>query len=172
MPDKIVVIKMKGSTFKQALENGVSAWPKYDGRFPSISGCRFSFDPRKEPGQRINLEDIEAMSGPLDPNKVYKVAIKAFIAEGKDGYNVFKGNVTYVIEEDNAVLIQDLIYQFFDSLSPNYLPMGGVGDRIREERMRLFNTDENNIGENGFIRINPQCDGRIVNISDLTIDEE
>lgn len=86
MPDKVIVVKIKGSTFKEALENGVSAWPKYDGRFPCISGCNFSFDPSKPPGHRINLEDIQTESGPLDPAKEYKVATKSFIAAGKDGY--------------------------------------------------------------------------------------
>jgi len=89
MPDKVIVIKVLGSTFKEALENGVSAWPKYDGRFPSISGARFKFDPSKEPGSRINLEDIETESGPLDPSKEYSVAMKSFIACGKDGYTMF-----------------------------------------------------------------------------------
>ena len=58
MPDKVIVVKMLGSTFKDALENGVSAWPKFDGRFPSVSGVTFTFNPTKEPGQRILFEDI------------------------------------------------------------------------------------------------------------------
>lgn len=59
MPDKVIVVKVLGSTFKEALENGVSAWPKYDGRFPSVSGVRFKFDPSKEAGRRIAFEEVE-----------------------------------------------------------------------------------------------------------------
>ena len=80
MPDKVIVVKMLGSTFKDALENGVSAWPKLDGRFPCISGLKFSCDPSKDPGHRIIFEEIETASGPLDPNKEYTVAMKAFLA--------------------------------------------------------------------------------------------
>jgi 5'-nucleotidase len=66
--DIIVVVKMTGKTFKEALENGVSHYPDFDGRFPLISGVRFSFDPEKLPNERINYEDILTLSGPLDPN--------------------------------------------------------------------------------------------------------
>ena len=120
MPDKVIVIKVLGATFKEALENGVSAWPKYDGRFPSVSGVRFRFDPSKEPGNRINLEDIETESGPLDPSKEYTVAMKSFIACGKDGYTMFQneGTISYVIDEERASLIQDVLYQFFESFGP------------------------------------------------------
>ena len=82
----------------------MSAWPKCDGRFPSISGCKFRFDPSREPYDRINLEDIETESGPLDPNKTYKVAMKGFIAFGKDGYTMFTngGILEYVIDDEIA----------------------------------------------------------------------
>lgn len=98
----------------------MSAWPKYDGRFPSISGCRFTFDPRRPPGERINFEDVQTDSGPLDPNKVYKVAMKSFLAVGKDGYKVFvDGILSYVIDEEHATLIQEVMYSFFNSFGPN-----------------------------------------------------
>lgn len=107
MADKVIVVKMTGATFKLALENGVSAWPKHDGRFPSVSGVRFTFDPAKEPMQRINLEDIVTESGPLDPNKIYKVAMKGFIANGKDGYTMFLGDgiTEWVVSDEDALLI-------------------------------------------------------------------
>ena len=110
--DKVIVVKVLGSVFKAALENGVSAWPKFDGRFPSISGVKFSFDPSRDPGTRINLEDIETGSGPLDPNKQYKVAMKGFVASGKDGYTMFKngGILEYVVDEESAILIQDVMH--------------------------------------------------------------
>jgi len=73
----------------------VSAWPKFDGRFPSISGCRFRFNPDNEPMNRINIEEIETESGIIDPAKEYKVAMKGFLVSGKDGYTMFKdGGIT------------------------------------------------------------------------------
>lgn len=45
MEDKVVKIKISGRLILSVLENGVSLYPKYDGRFPLISGFRFKFDP-------------------------------------------------------------------------------------------------------------------------------
>lgn len=55
MPDPILVARIKGLTFKKALENGVSGWPNFDGKWPIMSGCTFSFDPDKPKGEKINI---------------------------------------------------------------------------------------------------------------------
>jgi hypothetical protein len=59
MEDKIFRVKM----LKIALENGVSMWPKYDGRFPLTSGVYFSFDPCREKGDRIIAESMRDVNG-------------------------------------------------------------------------------------------------------------
>ncbi len=41
MPDNIVVLKVTGAAFKEALENGVSGWPHFDGKWPLLSGVKF-----------------------------------------------------------------------------------------------------------------------------------
>mmetsp|Transcript_28606 Transcript_28606/g.20663 ORF Transcript_28606/g.20663 Transcript_28606/m.20663 type:complete len:172 (+) Transcript_28606:1016-1531(+) len=87
MADKNVMLLMPGRVFHQMLENGVSGYPKYEGRFPQVSGCRFKFDPRKPPGNRIDINDVNLIDGPLEPNKKYKVAMKEFVALGKDGFD-------------------------------------------------------------------------------------
>ncbi|KAJ2170768.1 hypothetical protein GGH16_003202 [Coemansia sp. RSA 560] len=51
--DPVVVVRLTGDQIRRALENGVSKWPAHEGRFPQVSGIRFVFDPRREPGQRI-----------------------------------------------------------------------------------------------------------------------
>jgi 5'-nucleotidase len=44
---------MSGKTFKEALENGVSKWPGFDGRWPCVSGIKFKFDPERPAFDRI-----------------------------------------------------------------------------------------------------------------------
>jgi 5'-nucleotidase len=56
--DMLVIAKITGKTLKEALENGVSKYPQYEGRFPCISGLKFLFDPEKPSNERINYEDI------------------------------------------------------------------------------------------------------------------
>ena len=50
MEDKLVKLNISGQLLLNVLENGVSLYPKYDGRFPAISGFKFQFDPSKDAG--------------------------------------------------------------------------------------------------------------------------
>lgn len=45
MEDKLVKLSISGELIMKVLENGVSLYPKYDGRFPAISGFKYQFDP-------------------------------------------------------------------------------------------------------------------------------
>ena len=47
-----------GKQIHEAIENGVSQYPKLDGRFLQVSGLAFAFDPSKKPGNRINPDSI------------------------------------------------------------------------------------------------------------------
>jgi hypothetical protein len=55
-----------------------------------VSGVRFSFDPIRPPGSRIPVSSVSVGSeaAPLDPAATYTLATKAYLAEGKDGYDV------------------------------------------------------------------------------------
>ena len=58
MPDHVVVKKIPGHILKKLLENAVSQYPKYDGRWLATSGFKYSFDPEKPVGERIILESL------------------------------------------------------------------------------------------------------------------
>jgi len=47
------LLLISGSQVLSCLENGVSQWPKLEGRFPQVSGIKFKFDGQKSPGSRI-----------------------------------------------------------------------------------------------------------------------
>ena len=47
--DEIVVKRIPGHVLIKILENGISKYPMYDGRWPVFSGLKFSFDPEKPP---------------------------------------------------------------------------------------------------------------------------
>ena len=49
----IVKVKLSGAELLAALENGVSQYPKLEGRFPQISGMVFEFDATKPAGSRV-----------------------------------------------------------------------------------------------------------------------
>ncbi len=65
--DAIVCKELKGQDIWDALENGLSMYPKQEGRFPQVAGMMVKWDSRKEPGKR--LVSVELLDNPLDsPN--------------------------------------------------------------------------------------------------------
>ena len=90
MLDELCVLGLSGAQLHRALENGVSQYPKLEGRFPCVSGVRFSFEPTQPPGARIDPASITVGGAALEAEKEYAVATKAYLAQGKDGYDVFK----------------------------------------------------------------------------------
>lgn len=74
------------------VEHGVAATATgaTPGRFPQIAGMRFSFDPSKEPGQRvINLvvgDEVVIRGGVVESASSFRVVTLGFLADGGDGY--------------------------------------------------------------------------------------
>ncbi len=91
----VATFELKGSDVVAALENGVSQVEGGAGRFPQVSGIRFSWDGSKEAGKRIVSVDVLGADGkfsPIDPEATYTVASNDFMRKGGDGYSVFKDN--------------------------------------------------------------------------------
>jgi len=78
-----------------ALENGVSLGEEGAGRFPQVSGIRFTWDGSKPAGSRIVRVEVEGVDGTfseIDPAAVYTVATNDFMRRGGDGYEVLATN--------------------------------------------------------------------------------
>ena len=86
------MFSLLGKQLLECLENGVSMFPKLEGRFPQVSGISFAFDPEKPAGKRIDPEFVKVGDEYLDldpkSKKTYRLATKAYLANGKDGYDV------------------------------------------------------------------------------------
>ena len=59
-----------GQQLLQALDNGVSQYPKLEGRFPQVAGVTFGFDPSLTPGQRVTRDKVKVQGVPIDPERV------------------------------------------------------------------------------------------------------
>jgi 2',3'-cyclic-nucleotide 2'-phosphodiesterase (5'-nucleotidase family) len=53
MPDRVVQLNVPGKTILRALENSVSQYPKFEGRFAAVAGINFTWDAKRDPGSRI-----------------------------------------------------------------------------------------------------------------------
>jgi 5'-nucleotidase len=88
--NELEVIEVKGSLLKEALENGVgrTAPGAEPGRFPQVSGMKYSFDASLPAGQRI--KSVTVGTRPLDPERTYTLATTRYIAVGGDGYDMLQ----------------------------------------------------------------------------------
>jgi 2',3'-cyclic-nucleotide 2'-phosphodiesterase (5'-nucleotidase family) len=87
-PDRLQVLKLNGALIRKALENAVSKYPVFDGRFPMVSGLRLAFDPSRPAGDRVtkltNLKGEEIIG-----TQEYTLATQAYAATGHDGFSCF-----------------------------------------------------------------------------------
>lgn len=102
--DPMIVLAASGQVVWKALENGVSQWPKLEGRFPQVSGVRFAFDPSKPPGSRVDPRFIKICDEYLDTNRIYRLVTKAYLYQGKDGYECLRECEVLVSEEECPAL--------------------------------------------------------------------
>lgn len=84
-----------------------------------MSNIKFSFDPSKPVGSRIISAEIGGQ--PIDPERIYTVATRGYMARGKDGYTdlLIKpegGECEEVVSEENGILISMLLRQYFMAL--------------------------------------------------------
>jgi 5'-nucleotidase len=98
----IVKIEVTGATLRAALEHGVSrsAEEKEPGRFPQVSGLRFTFDARRPVNSRVT--SVEVQGQPLDDKKTYTLATNTFLVlKGGDGYTMF-GGAKFLVDPENG----------------------------------------------------------------------
>ncbi|MBI5440251.1 MAG: 5'-nucleotidase C-terminal domain-containing protein [Deltaproteobacteria bacterium] len=83
----VVTLELTGSEVKKALEHGVSGVAEGEGRFPQVSGLRFTWSPSAPKGKRVR--QVYVGESRLEPERRYRVATNDFLAAGGDGYRVF-----------------------------------------------------------------------------------
>lgn len=110
--DPIAVLQATGYQIWKALENGVSQWPKLEGRFPQVSGCTFLFDPSKPAMERIDPKNILIGDEQLILDKEYKLTTKAYLASGKDGYAILKQCQVLVPSDESPDLTTSILNHF------------------------------------------------------------
>jgi 5'-nucleotidase len=93
--NRISTFDLTGADVIAALENGVSRVDSDSGtgRFPQVSGVRFSYDASQEVGSRVQSVEVLGENGeyaPIDPAATYRVASNDFMRQGGDEYIVFR----------------------------------------------------------------------------------
>ena len=127
--NEISLVTLTGRQLVDALENGVSQVETGAGRFPQVSGLRFTFDPAAAAGARVQLVEVwDPKAGAyraLLPEESLVVATNDFLAGGGDGYAAFAaGSDRY----DTGWLLSDVLAEYVREQSPLRVEVDG---RIR-----------------------------------------
>lgn len=107
--NKTVKLELTGKDIRAALENGFSQAEKGAGRFPQVSGLVVEVDVTKPAGERVLSVAVDG--APLDEAKTYILATNDFMANGGDGYSVFKG-AKQLIDPIDATFIASQVIDY------------------------------------------------------------
>ena len=90
--NRLVKIQISGVVLRSALEYGVASIgvEEQPGRFPQVSGIRFSYDASRKSGARLTTVTVNGKA--LDDKATYTLTTTSYVAiDGGDGYTMFKG---------------------------------------------------------------------------------
>ncbi len=112
--NKVVKLELTGAALRSMLEHGVarSAEDTQPGRFPQVSGIRFTFDAGRPAGSRVI--DVMVNGVPLDDKRKYTLATADFLADGGDGYEILK-SARVLIEKEQGQSDFDVVRQAMGS---------------------------------------------------------
>jgi 5'-nucleotidase len=107
----VVTRTVTGAQLYAALEHGVSAAPSANGRFPQISGFRFTYDSTAPAGSRVRSVALSDGTPILPDASVYTLATNDFVNAGGDGYTMLadgNGSSREVMADVLLAYIQEL----------------------------------------------------------------
>lgn len=104
--DLLVTERVSGANIRAALENGVSQWKQIAGRFPQVSGIRFTWSSTRPVGSRVLSVNIDGK--PLSPTHMYTLATNDYMLGGGDGYTSLSTG-TVMISPNGARLVADVV---------------------------------------------------------------
>jgi 2',3'-cyclic-nucleotide 2'-phosphodiesterase (5'-nucleotidase family) len=105
--NRTVKLQVTGATIHSALENGFSDIENNAGRFPQVSGLNVEYDPSKPKGSRVI--SVAANGKPLDVNAKYTIATNDFMANGGDGYVMFREARPLLTVRDAKLMANDVM---------------------------------------------------------------
>jgi 2',3'-cyclic-nucleotide 2'-phosphodiesterase (5'-nucleotidase family) len=107
--NRTVKLSLTGAQIRAALENGLSQVESSGGRFPQISGMTVEADVSQPAGSRV--KSVTIGGEPLDDGRTYTLATNDFMANGGDGYVVFR-EAEQLIDPSDATLMASQVIDY------------------------------------------------------------
>lgn len=112
-PNTIVQLEMKGKDLRELFEHGAGLT---NGILQASKNVEMSYDESLPVGKRVTKINIKGES--LDDDKTYKVLTSNFLADGGDGFLMFKQNSLY---KNTGIQILDAMVKYLKKIE-NYEP--------------------------------------------------
>ena len=118
----LATVEISGADVIDALENGVSDIENGAGRFPQVSGLKYSYTLANPAGERIS--DVQVLVGgdawaPIDEEATYKIVTNNYMRGGGDGYGTFaEGDNPY----DFGPPLEQVLADYIAELGGEYTP--------------------------------------------------
>jgi 5'-nucleotidase / UDP-sugar diphosphatase len=114
----IATFQLDGAGIKEALENGVSQVDEGAGRFPQVSGLKYTFDRSKPVGSRITSVEVKQGDAfvPLEAAKTYGVVTNNYVRGGGDGFKTFADKA--VNAYDYGPNLEDVVAEYLTTHNP------------------------------------------------------
>ena len=154
--NKVTLVEVTGQTVWDALENGVDGYPTTNGKFPQVSGIKYTFDGSKPAGERIVSVTLEDGT-PLDLDAWYTLACNDFMCGGGDGYTMFNvlnpedggdGNGEMAVQELPGCKLVYRTNDYYRTVVSEYIKEQGTIAPALEGRITILNpqTNESTLG--------------------------
>ena len=134
----VVTRNVSGGQIWRALENGVSAFPGANGKFPQISGFRFTFDATKPINTRVLSVSLDNGTAIISNTTAYSMTTNDFMNAGGDGYTMFadREGVTREVMADvvrDAIQMQGVITPTVTGRMLNVTRISNIPDQVLAE---------------------------------------
>lgn len=116
MVDELCVLEVNHDQVIAILENGVCMYPRLEGRFPQVSGIKFSFDPTQPAGERVVRDSVEIGGERIQEARCYSMCVKSYLALGKDGYCMLP-ECKVLLDSEVAPVLPALVRNYLSSLA-------------------------------------------------------
>ena len=111
--NQLVTMTLTGTQIRIALEQQWSN-PARPRILQVSKNFRYTWDGAKPDGSRVDAAKMTLNDGPLDPDKTYRVTVNGFLADGGDGFVVFRSGA----DKRTGVYDVDALDAYFKAHSP------------------------------------------------------
>jgi 5'-nucleotidase len=109
----LVTLTLSGQQLKYALEQQWSD-PTEAHMLQVSRTFRYRWDVTKSSGERVPIEEIMVNGQPIRPNQTYRVAVNRFLADGGDGFTIFRDGT----DRTTGIVDLDALVNYFSANKP------------------------------------------------------